>query len=428
MAFLSRTTCNELVRELGRNTPITANELMDIVTNYATGEEAVSAIFGRDRDKGKPKDEEPEGSNRGAKRSNRKKKKNQQGKCEATAGDLAATTNRKKPRGPPGGGIFEKMLKEPCPYHKGPTNHNLEDCHMLRRYFESLGIKKDDKKEDPKKRNDNKDKGFPEIHDCFMIYGGPSTHLSARQRKREHREVFSMQLATPLFLDWSNVAITFDRDDHPDYVPNPGVYPLVIDPIIANTRLTKVLMDSGSSLNIICAQTLDLLGVKRTHLRPSVGGFHGVILGKRPEPVGRIDLPVCFGTPSNFRKETLTFKVVGFQGTYHAILGCPCYAKFMAVPNYTYLKLKMLGPKGVITIGPSYEHAYECNVECVEHEDAVLESATLAADLDGLAKEIPDPKRHTGNFEPAEDVKLVPLDPDSSDGRTLKVSTTLDPK
>jgi hypothetical protein len=57
-----------------------------------------------------------------------------------------------------------------------------------------------------------------------------------------------------------------------------------------------------------------------------------------------------------------------------------------------------------------------------------LESATLAADLDGLAKEIPDPKCHTGNFEPAKDVKLVPLDPASLDGRTLKVSTTLDPK
>jgi hypothetical protein len=45
MAFLSRTTCKELVRELGRNTPATANELMDIITNYAAGEEAVGAIF-----------------------------------------------------------------------------------------------------------------------------------------------------------------------------------------------------------------------------------------------------------------------------------------------------------------------------------------------------------------------------------------------
>jgi hypothetical protein len=120
-----------------------------------------------------------------------------------------------------------------------------------------------------------------------MIYGGPSMRLSTRQHKRERREVFSVQLTTPLFLDWSEMAITFDRDDHPDYVPNLGVYPLVVDPIIANTRLTKVLMDGGNSLNIIYAQTLDLLGITRTHLRPSVGGFHGVVLGKRAEPVGR---------------------------------------------------------------------------------------------------------------------------------------------
>jgi hypothetical protein len=150
--------------------------------------------------------------------------------------------------------------------------------------------------------------------------------------------------------------------------------------------------------------------------------------GKRAELVARIDLPVCFGTPSNFRKETLTFEVVGFHGTYHAILGHPCYAKFMAVPNYSYLKLKMLGPKGVITIGPSYEHTYECDVECVEHREAILELATLAADLDGLAKEIPNPKRHAGNFELVEDIKLVPLDLASSDRRALNISATLDPK
>jgi hypothetical protein len=45
--------------------------------------------------------------------------------------------------------------------------------------------------------------------------------------------------------------------------------------------------------------------------------------GKRAEPVGRIELPVYFGTPTNFRKETLTFEVVRFRGTYHAIFGSP---------------------------------------------------------------------------------------------------------
>ena len=55
-----------------------------------------------------------------------------------------------------------------------------------------------------------------------------------------------------------------------------------------------------------------------------------------------------FGNRANFRSEVLTFEVVDFTGSYHAILGRPCYAKFMVIPNYTYLKLKMLGPNGVI--------------------------------------------------------------------------------
>jgi hypothetical protein len=152
------------------------------------------------------------------------------------------------------------------------------------------------------------------------------------------------------------------------------------------------------------------------------------VLGRQAEPIERIDLPICFGIPSNFRKQTLTFKVVRFHGTYHAILRRPCYTKFMAVPNYIYLKLKMLGPKGVITVGPSYEHAYECDMECVEHREAIVESTTLAAELKGFTKEIPDPKRHVSNFELTEDVKLVPLDPTSSDGKALKVNATLDPK
>jgi hypothetical protein len=61
-------------------------------------------------------------------------------------------------------------------------------------------------------------------------------------------------------------ATTFDQDDHPDHVPNPRKYALVVDPIIGNTRLTNVLMDGGSTLNIIYAYTLDLLGVKQSQI------------------------------------------------------------------------------------------------------------------------------------------------------------------
>ena len=152
------------------------------------------------------------------------------------------------------------------------------------------------------------------------------------------------------------------------------------------------------------------------------------MLGKRTRPLGHIDLPVCFGTPSNYRKEVPTFKVVGFKGTYHAILGRPCYAKFMAVPNYTYLKLKMSGPNGVITIKSTYEHAYECDVDCIKYAEAIMEAKALIINLDQLGSEVPDSKRRVGTFEPAETIKLVPVDPNYSNGRTLRVSATLDIK
>jgi hypothetical protein len=59
----------------------------------------------------------------------------------------------------------------------------------------------------------------------------------------------------------------------------------------------------------------------------------------------------------------VTFEIADFPGAYHAILGRPCYAKFMAVSNYTYLKLKMLGPRGVITIGGYLQQAHLCERE-----------------------------------------------------------------
>jgi hypothetical protein len=147
-------------------------------------------------------------------------------------------------------------------------------------------------------------------------------------------------------------------------------------------------------------------------LRPSTTPFHGVAPGKRVQPLGQIDLPVWFGTPANFRKETLTFEVVGFRGAYNAILGRPCYAKFMAVPNYTYLKMKMSGPNGVITVGSSIEHAFDCDVECVEHAEALALYEVLVAIMEKLVNEdIDSTAKHAGSFEAAEQTKEVPLDP-----------------
>jgi hypothetical protein len=253
--------------------------------------------------------------------------------------------------------------------------------------------------------------------------------MSSRQRKRERHEVLAAEMAHPSFLDWSEDAITFSREDHLNRIPNPGQYSLVVDPVIGNTRFSKVLMDGGSSLNILYAHTLRLLGIGLDQLWPSTMPFHGIAPGKRVQPLEQIDLPVWFGTPDNYRKETLTFEVVGFRGAYHAILGRPCYAKFIAVPNYTYLKMKMLGPNDVITVGSSIEYAFDCDVECVEHAEALALDEALVANMENMVNEdLSSTAKHAVSFKAAEQTKEVPLDPAASEGKVLRVSSTLNPK
>ena len=92
---------------------------MDIATMFASSQEAVEAIFRKDKQpQGRPTEDAPEASTqRGAKK---KGKKKSQAKRDAADADLVATTEYKNPRKTPGGAnLFDKMLKEPCPYHQG---------------------------------------------------------------------------------------------------------------------------------------------------------------------------------------------------------------------------------------------------------------------------------------------------------------------
>ena len=79
--------------------------------------------------------------------------------------------------------------------------HTLEECTMLQRYYAKLGLPNDDaKKRDAGDRDDDND-GFPEVYNAFMIFGRSSAYLTVRQRKKERREVFSVKVATPQYLD-----------------------------------------------------------------------------------------------------------------------------------------------------------------------------------------------------------------------------------
>jgi hypothetical protein len=91
--------------------------------------------------------------------------------------------------------MFNKMLKESCPYHRGPVKHTLEECDMLRRYFNKAGpTTEGGKDQGNNKKGGDKEEEFPEVHNCFMIYGGQVANASARHRKQKRREVCSVKV------------------------------------------------------------------------------------------------------------------------------------------------------------------------------------------------------------------------------------------
>ena len=91
-----------------------------------------------------------------------------------------------------------------------------------------------------------------------MIY---ATHIPKRERKRALRDVYAVEPVAPKFNPWSSFPITFDRRDHPTSILHGDSAALVLDPIIDGFHLTRVLMDGGSSLNLLYQDTMRKMGI-----------------------------------------------------------------------------------------------------------------------------------------------------------------------
>jgi hypothetical protein len=132
-----------------------------------------------------------------------------------------------------------------------------------------------------------------------------------------------------------------------------------------------VLIDGSSTLDILFRNALTELGLKTEDLEPYDAPFWGVLPGQTSHPLGQITLSVQFGTPNHFRVDYVNFIVGDFEGTYHAILGRPTLAKFMAVSHYVYLLLNMPTEKGVLTLGGNVFIAYTCEKESFTTAEAL---------------------------------------------------------
>jgi hypothetical protein len=178
----------------------------------------------------------------------------------------------------------------------------------------------------------------------------------------------SIEPAVPTPLRWSEVPITFSRADQWTGFSELGRFPLVLKPVVADSKLNKVLIDGGSGLNVLFTKTLKKMKLDITHmLTKSNTPFYGIVLGNAAIPLGSVVLPVTFGeSRDNYRIEYIKFEVADFETSYHAILGRPAIAKFMAVPHYTYLVLKMPSPAGVLSLQGDLKISHDCDTEAVE--------------------------------------------------------------
>ena len=116
--------------------------------------------------------------------------------------------------------------------------------------------------------------------------------------------------------------------------------------------------------------------------------------------------------------------MVDFLGSYHAILGWPCYAKFMAIPNYTYLTLKMPRPNGVITVSSAFSHAFTCDREHYELTTTVINSSEhpRLRELSILAVLDSNKPTYSMAFRLLEKTKAVGVDP-TDPTKTVRIRT-----
>jgi hypothetical protein len=204
---------------------------------------------------------------------------------------------------------------------------------------------------------------------------------------------------------------------------------MVLKSQIGGYDIGRVFMDAGSGINLIYARTLKAMCISLENLKPTDCSFHGIVPGAANYPLGKIELDVCFGDSSNYRREKLEFEVMDWPSQYHAILGRPALAKFMAVPHYAYLTLKIPGPKGTIMVQGSFEVSNTCDKEFnrlaqtfgMTAEYARLKGETDHNVLPDIGRSLPDQA-----FDATQDSKKIQVHP-TDPNKTTSIAVNLDP-
>ncbi|KAI5015321.1 hypothetical protein ZWY2020_056711 [Hordeum vulgare] len=279
-AFKAGVRYRDLYLKFGQTGDISMSKMMEIAACYANGEE-------EDRiHSGKHKAVADEDGN-----STRKQKQ----KAPSTLQTEAAVVTNAKFKGkgkaqftPNKKQFGNSILDQPCPIHTKMDEegnaifpkHTTRQCRLLIQGFgEGQPSEKDNEQDD-----EDKEDPFPQVHATLMIFAD----VERKSRlKLVNREVNMATPTNPTFLKWSQTAITFEQSDYPAHVPTPGRQALVVDPVVEGVRLRKVLMDGGSGLNIMYADTLKGMGIRFPNLARAACSSTESSLDERPRHSAR---------------------------------------------------------------------------------------------------------------------------------------------
>jgi hypothetical protein len=171
-------------------------------------------------------------------------------------------------------------------------------------------------------------------------------------------------------------------------------------------------------------------------LTKSTSPFYGIVPRNATIPLGSVVLPVTFGeTRENYRTEYMKFEVTEFKTSYHSILGRLAIAKFMEVPHYTYLVLKMPSPTGVLSLQRDLKLSFDCDTEAVELAatnqvpNAMMEIYAASKKLAPSELDILEKSDNANKPQPAEEIQVKTIDLGTGDSSmTTTIGAGLNPK
>ena len=154
------------------------------------------------------------------------------------------------------------------------------------------GRDKDEDDDDDEDMDDDEtdEQEFQKATEVLCVDGGTSLHTSHRQLKQWVREVNAAEppVESRKPLKWSSTPIIFDIEDHPDRITTVGCLPMLVSPTIRNLKVTKMLVDGGSGLNLISSAVLQKLQIPDSELEET-GTFQGI----NPEGASRRERSRC---------------------------------------------------------------------------------------------------------------------------------------